>query len=459
MADFIAPSITTSVPSGLLQRSGCDQDNESLLMRQRAFGADREIVPPSVQEVLRSPGQSLGEGEHAFFETRFGHDFSGVRVHADSEAANSARAVNALAYTVGRDIVFETGRYEAGTPDGLFRLAHELAHVVQQDKATAGPQALRLGPADSAAEREAGHTARVVLGGRARIEDEMSGSKLDYALDLLETPFERCVKEAAMWLKRYPSIGFGLPWNRDGWFDGRFWKREFDPPNAKVATARKKFDAAEAASTTAKQDAEDKKKLAAATLLSAAAMAALKTDSQAKKTNFDTALATAQTAAGKFVAADSTAAASFIQAVSDATKVISDYVTAAALDGADVDAEDEKVLRAFEKRDAERTALLKAAPKNPAPGAFDAAVTAQDAWFTAERTQARAKNRTARLQKFVDFVTTNNISLFTPYAKKNWPFKPGEFYAEAYSLWLTDPVYLKTNVKVLFDWFAKGSYL
>lgn len=232
-----------------------------------------------------------------------------------------------------------------------------------------------------------------------------------------------------------------------------------DAAKAKAAAAQKKLDAAAAASKTAKQEADDKKKLAEATLLSAASTAALKTDSQAKKTNFDTALATAQTAAGKFVAADSTAAASFIQAVSDATKVISHYVTAAAVKGADVDVEDEKVLKAFEKRDAERTALLKAAPKNPAPGAFSAAVTAQGAWFTAERTQAHAQRRTARLQKFVDFVTTNNISPFTPYAKQNWPFKPGEFYAEAYSLWRTDPVYLKTNAKVLFDWFEKGSYL
>jgi len=65
---------------------------------------------------------------------------------------------------------------------------------------------------------------------RDRIEDEMSGSELDYALDLLETPFERYMQEASTWLKRYPSIGFGLPWNRDDWFDGRFWRREFDAP-------------------------------------------------------------------------------------------------------------------------------------------------------------------------------------------------------------------------------------
>jgi len=236
-------------------------------------------------------------------------------------------------------------------------------------------------------------------------------------------------------------------------------KPKLDAAKAKAAAARKTFDAAKTKTDAATKDAADKEKLAAATLLSAAAMTALLADSQAKKKSSDSTLAAAQTAAKSFDPADATAAATFTTAVDDATKAISDYVTAAAVDGADLDAEAGKVLNAFEKRDVERTALLKAAPKNPAPGAFDPAATAQESWFAAERTQAHAKKRTARLQKFVDFVTANNISPFTPYAKKNWPFKPGEFYAEAYSLWRTDPTYLKTNAKDLFAWFEKGSYL
>lgn len=235
-------------------------------------------------------------------------------------------------------------------------------------------------------------------------------------------------------------------------------KPRLDDAKKKEAPALAKYTAAEALSKTAQKTTEDKGKIAAATLLSDASMAALKADSQAKKASFDTAFAAAQTAAGKFAADESSAASGFMQSVKEATTAVNDYVTAAALDGADLSAEDEKVLKAFEKRNAERASLLKAAPKNPAPGAFGAAVSAQDAWFTAERTQARAKNRTARLQQFVDFVTANKITPFTPYAKKNWPFKPGEFYAEAYSLWRTDPVYLKANAKALFDWFEAGKY-
>jgi len=92
-------------------------------------------VPPLVHEVLRASGVPLDAAVRARFEPRFGHDFSRVRVHMDERAAASARAVQANAYTVGRNIVFARGAYAPGTPDGQRLLAHELAHVVQQGQA------------------------------------------------------------------------------------------------------------------------------------------------------------------------------------------------------------------------------------------------------------------------------------------------------------------------------------
>lgn len=89
-------------------------------------------APPIVHEVLRSPGRPLDAAARAFFEPRFGVDFSAVRIHADSQAAASARAVNALAYTVDRDVVFDTGQYAPHSESGRRLLAHELTHVVQQ---------------------------------------------------------------------------------------------------------------------------------------------------------------------------------------------------------------------------------------------------------------------------------------------------------------------------------------
>jgi len=92
----------------------------------------RSAIPPIVHEVLRTPGKSLDAAVRAFMEPRFAYDFSQVRVHTDAKAAESARAVNALAYTVGRDLVFGEGQYVPGAPGARRLLAHELTHVVQQ---------------------------------------------------------------------------------------------------------------------------------------------------------------------------------------------------------------------------------------------------------------------------------------------------------------------------------------
>jgi len=78
------------------------------------------------------PGQPLDLATRAFFEPRFGHDFSKVRLHTDANAAESAWAVNALAYTVGRDVAFGAGQYAPQTGAGRKLMAHELTHVVQQ---------------------------------------------------------------------------------------------------------------------------------------------------------------------------------------------------------------------------------------------------------------------------------------------------------------------------------------
>jgi hypothetical protein len=129
--------------SGLLQRS--------------ALGRGSVVsAPPAVHNVLNSPGRPLDAGIRASMEPRFGHDFSRVRVHADARAAESARAVDALAYTVGRDVVFGAGQYAPATAQGQKLLAHELAHVVQQGDAAFQPgSALRIGAPHDILERQA----------------------------------------------------------------------------------------------------------------------------------------------------------------------------------------------------------------------------------------------------------------------------------------------------------------
>ena len=91
-----------------------------------------DSAPPIVREVVRSGGQHLGPEMRGRMEPHFAADFGDVAIHTDRKAAESALAVDARAFTVGRHIVFGSGQYAPGTPHGTLLLAHELAHVVQQ---------------------------------------------------------------------------------------------------------------------------------------------------------------------------------------------------------------------------------------------------------------------------------------------------------------------------------------
>jgi hypothetical protein len=121
-------------------------------------------APPIVHDVLRSPGQPLDPAARAFMEPRFGYDFSRVRVHSDSQAAKSAQAVNAQAYTVGSNIVFGANQGGAGNGSQQRLLAHELAHVVQQGGRVSGG-GLQVAPANDRAEGIADRAADQVLSG------------------------------------------------------------------------------------------------------------------------------------------------------------------------------------------------------------------------------------------------------------------------------------------------------
>jgi hypothetical protein len=86
----------------------------------------------SVHDVVGSGGTPLEPGLRADMEGRFGHDFGDVRIHNDDAAHQSAKSVNAQAYTVGSDIVFQRDKYDPASDSGKHMLAHELTHVVQQ---------------------------------------------------------------------------------------------------------------------------------------------------------------------------------------------------------------------------------------------------------------------------------------------------------------------------------------
>jgi outer membrane protein OmpA-like peptidoglycan-associated protein len=120
-----------------LQRTseaGTDDRHERNPADKAGSGGPTRVTPAVQTQIdqLRGGGEPLSERARAFFEPRLGYDFGQVRIHTGGAAAESARQVNALAYTLGRDIVLGAGQTAYETPGGMRLLAHELAHVVQQ---------------------------------------------------------------------------------------------------------------------------------------------------------------------------------------------------------------------------------------------------------------------------------------------------------------------------------------
>jgi hypothetical protein len=132
------PIQTKLVDGPLLQRQEEEpeeEEEEEPIQAKQAGGQTAHVGPGLHARInsMKGGGQPLTRSVRDFFEPRFGHDFSRVRVHNDAKAADTAHAVSARAFTVGRDIVFGNGQYAPDTKGGRRLMAHELAHVVQQN--------------------------------------------------------------------------------------------------------------------------------------------------------------------------------------------------------------------------------------------------------------------------------------------------------------------------------------
>ena len=149
------PVRTPSAPGAPRWRNIEPELQPSLL--PRTGGETATEAPPIVHLALRGPGAPLDARTQTVMEQRLGADFSHVRVHTDERAAASARAVDAVAYTVGSSIVFGEGRYSPNQEEGRNLLAHELVHTLQQGRTRApvssGP--LTIESPESAMEDEA----------------------------------------------------------------------------------------------------------------------------------------------------------------------------------------------------------------------------------------------------------------------------------------------------------------
>jgi|GEM_PF-3610496 len=139
---------TKSLTPSIMPFAQRREDEETLQMKSRGDGGF--TLSPGLEAKLtnsKRSGRPLPHATRAFLEPRFGTDFSAVRVHTDSEAADISRQINAKAFTHGQDIYFGAGAYAPESTAGKHLLAHELTHVVQQKRAPA----LRRAPEDEAA--------------------------------------------------------------------------------------------------------------------------------------------------------------------------------------------------------------------------------------------------------------------------------------------------------------------
>jgi len=201
-----APRIDT-MPSAVLslQRMAGNESVSALL------GQEEEEQRSPVHDVVGSGGGSpLEPGARSFLEERMGGDFSDVRVHTGGRADESARSINAQAYTVGTEVVFRSGAYQPDTPGGRHVLAHELAHVMQQKAGpvagTPAPGGISIShPSDAfeqAAERSAsqamvgGPTAAVpAAGGEAVTAQRATGDEPDREDDEATTSTQALVAQ------------------------------------------------------------------------------------------------------------------------------------------------------------------------------------------------------------------------------------------------------------------------
>ncbi|HSB10225.1 MAG TPA: DUF4157 domain-containing protein [Blastocatellia bacterium] len=176
----LPPPLRPPVPRPDLAQSKCacgasaGVTGECVECAQKKLAFDRRgadevapiAAPPTVSEVARAPGEPLDSETRASMESSLGHDFSRVRVHTDDRAAESANEVNALAYTIGQDVVFARGQYSPRSVEGQKLLAHELAHTIQQSSAQSDPGGTTpVGARGSVFEREADMAAEGLFSG------------------------------------------------------------------------------------------------------------------------------------------------------------------------------------------------------------------------------------------------------------------------------------------------------
>ncbi|WP_419698358.1 eCIS core domain-containing protein [Mucilaginibacter sp. NFX135] len=551
-------------PAENIQRKCGHCDEEQNVHRKERSGSEAQGGNDLNNYIgsLGSSGQALPDSSRSFFEPRFGHYFSNVRIHTDSIAAKSADSINALAYTTGNNIVFNSGQYSPESDNGKKLMAHELTHVLQQTqngqqiqrKPLTKPQLIAkiktygitavlddtstfsdveldlvdqalagLPVGDKAAIKGAKILRVNTLGGTTAgmysnsqgfndtsvtDEQKIELSDLAFGTNTADESIRLITHEVGHAVAAMPhrvamsSLDTeGLKFNKLNTKANdavtvfntandatnaaivelneavdKFNSIKDSPDKAAVKAAKDDFtakktkvdrlkavsDAKEADFNTKKSAAEVQKTVVETKQAAADAKLAnvddLKKDAAAKLTVMETAF----NAAGPVISKDDTDSAAYRTSLTNCENAIKKfYDDNAVLDVETKIADSAKAVAdaAIKDRNTKRDDLNKANPKNTVVSVTAALEAAQNSFYNAALVMAFNKSMGLSVKAFYDLVVKNNISpALTPYAAKNWPAKPEEFYAEAYSFFVKKPTDLETHSKVLFDWFKAGSY-
>ncbi|MES1245798.1 MAG: DUF4157 domain-containing protein [Acidobacteriota bacterium] len=445
-----------------------------------------------MDRVLAAPGRPLEPALRQDMEQSFGHDFSRVRVHSGAAAERSAQDVNAHAYTVGHNIVFDAGAFAPGTQRGRRLLAHELTHVVQQSRPDRAGQSRPTDAAESEAEAVGGAVAGM---GRAGAFSSQAPARASITTGVQPGLLQRDKKGpdpararvlAAMEnLKK--KFGLGEVSEEDGatWSESELAK--VDAAFSKVSpqeqlllkglylvrTSRldpvvrkgKTFEVAGMTTGGRKiQLTRSAFQGNARTILHETghvmhtrAAEEVLLNSKAKA-DLERARRRLEAAQAKAPRLGTEAQATFARSVAQVTSAASDLLMSgeedlaarrSALDDAQMQAEMDRT--AVEQQgDAAAKAWLEVHDR-------------QRDWAAAVGTYMDEKGR-KNLTAFVDLVKKHNLARkgfapFKDYVAASWPDRPEEFFAESYAMWRSDPNYMKTYANPLYLWFERGDHL
>ena len=398
-------------------------------------------------------------------EHRLGHDFSRVRVHSGASAEQSARDVDATAYTVGHNIVFGRSRFSPQTQEGRRLIAHELTHVVQQSQS---PLMFHTPSAPAVVQRKEDDAARArvlkamdtlkATWGLGSVTEEKGAKWSESELRKVDAAFSIMAKDDQALLK-------GMHLVRTDKFEPLVIEEKTTQTDPKKKKPKPKTFpvAGETIGNTIRLAANSFQGRAANVILHEAGhlihnkVAAAMLAKSRPKLALDkarTALTDAQKKAPR-VSGEQVALGAAINKIISAAGALelSDKDTRAAKQSALDDLKPEAEMARSQ---------LEMGPQNPSTTAILQVHDALLVFVEAVEKFVEERDR-QNLTEFIDIVNKHKLAQrkfapFTDYVAAHWPHKPGEYFAEAFRAWRTDRDYMKNNMKPLFEWFEKGGH-